>query len=86
MVTVLLRASRGAAQLGMAAGEDCGVEHPVDVGGDVGWVGAAGTVLGGERTMVDGWLSCPSASWARDILPPVVCSIIVALARPHWPG
>src|SRR5260370_2790281 len=30
--------------------------------------------------MADGWHLCPSASWARDILPAVVCSIIVAPA------
>src|SRR6266851_1237491 len=38
--------------------------------------------------MADGWLLCPSASSARDILPAVVCSVIVtpALAAPDLPG
>src|SRR5438105_7761485 len=38
--------------------------------------------------MADGWHLCPSASSARDILPAVVCSVIVApaWAAPDLPG
>lgn len=65
---------------GHVAGGDGAAEHPVDVNATFCWIGTAGTVLCVRRKMVAGWELCPSASWARDIVPAVVCSISVAPA------
>src|SRR2546421_4037773 len=72
----------------VVGGRDGAAEHSVDIGGDVGWIGTTGAVLSREAQDGGRLAFVPSASSARDILPAVMCSVIVApaLAAPGMTG